>query len=1176
MPILSSDHRNLLANCITAARGIAEDGAQAALMSLAVHHYEPYATMSTEQRQIRNLLRAHGRQLGDKRNQQNGTQEILSLTRECAYQHWHQMLFARFLIESGLLIEPTYKVPVSMQDCEELARESRQDVWAMAGGFAQRMLPGVFRPDDPALAIALPLEKRQALEQMLSSLPHEVFIAEDSLGWTYQFWQAEEKQRVNDRVDSGEKIDGRALPAVTQLFTDDYMVRFLLHNSLGAWYAGKMLGCNPSLAQKANDEEELRRLVSPLGYSLDYLRFVKEQQEGGKESHWKPASGAYKEWPAHASELTILDPCCGSGHFLVAAFELMVRIRVAEERLSLEEAIQSVLSKNIYGLELDARCTQIAAFNLALSAWRLAGRHLELPPLNIACSGLAVGVPRSDWLRLANDNEMLKNGMDNLFTLFQQAPELGSLIDPGLFSAGDLITSGVHELRPLLEQALSRADLKSSLEQTEIGVSAQGINKASELLGKKYHLVITNVPYLKRAKQAKILRDYCEKYHQDAKNDLATTFMNRCLQFCHAGGTASLVMPQNWLFQTSDKRIREKLLGSATWDLLAWLGAGAFEGISGEVVKAILLNISNINKPLTKHTFNVIDAIEEKGNNSKSRYLVYGEICNVNQTNQLLNPDARITHLFDNKGVLLSKYAYSYHGLTSGDKPRMLLFHWEVLSRESCWFPIQGSVIKTMHYGGNEQYLRWCNGTGAIDELLGARKDGLQAWGRKGILINQMVSLNATLYSQYAFNNVTAVMVPYDSIDFSSIWCFCSSPEYHESVRRIDKKLNVTSATLAKIPFDLQRWKNIAEERYPNGLPKPYSDDPTQWIFHGHPCGSIVWDEDKKQTAHSPLRVDDTVLHVAVARLLGYQWPAERDKNLELCDRAREWVNRCEDLDGLSDQDGIVCLSSMRGEAPAADRLRVLLRKAYGDAWSSATERRLLAACAGSGRPAESLEGWLRDNFFTEHCKMFLNRPFIWHIWDGRIDGFHALVNYHNLTGTNGKGRRTLEALAYTYLGDWISLQRAGQREGVEGADARLVAAQELQKQLVNILEGEAPYDLFIRWKPLSAQPIGWQDVDANDGVRLNIRPFMNASLSTGRAGAGILRTKPGIDWRKDRGAEPDSGRSKKDYPWFWSCEPVEKLEHTLDFSGGKRFDGNRWNNLHYSRNSKMKARAEQ
>ena len=127
-------------------------------------------------------------------------------------------------------------------------------------------------------------------------------------------------------------------------------------------------------------------------------------------------------------------------------------------------------------------------------------------------------------------------------------------------------------------------------------------------------------------------------------------------------------------------------------------------------------------------------------------------------------------------------------------------------------------------------------------------------------------------------DNNTAVIIPNDQAHLPAIWCFCSSPEYNEAVRRIDQKLNVTNATLVKVPFDLEYWSKIAEEKFPNGLPEPYTDDPTQWIFHGHPCGSVVWDETQKWTAHGPLRTDETVLQVAVARLLGYRWPAELDE----------------------------------------------------------------------------------------------------------------------------------------------------------------------------------------------------------------------------------------------------------------------------------------------------------
>ena len=131
---------------------------------------------------------------------------------------------------------------------------------------------------------------------------------------------------------------------------------------------------------------------------------------------------------------------------------------------------------------------------------------------------------------------------------------------------------------------------------------------------------------------------------------------------------------------------------------------------------------------------------------------------------------------------------------------------------------------------------------------------------------------------------------------------------------------------------------------------------------------------------------------------------------------------------------------------------------AYGDEWSSNKKSELLADV---GYPGKSLESWLRDGFFVQHCKLFYDRPFIWHIWDGLSDGFAALVNYHKLDA------KKLEMLIYSYLGDWISRQKQDMANGVDGAEEKLAAAEGLKKRLELILEGEAPYDIFVRWKPL-------------------------------------------------------------------------------------------------------------
>ncbi len=299
--------------------------------------------------------------------------------------------------------------------------------------------------------------------------------------------------------------------------------------------------------------------------------------------------------------------------------------------------------------------------------------------------------------------------------------------------------------------------------------------------------------------------------------------------------------------------------------------------------------------------------------------------------------------------------------------------------------------------------------------------------------------------------------------------------------------MKVPTATLVKVPFDLEHWQKVAAEKYPDGLPEPYSDDPTQWLFNG----SVT------QTPEP--------LQVAVARLLGYAWP-EQAKSTP----AHPFPETETDLSPFIDEDGIVCLHPSGGERGAAERLRSLLERAYGEAWTGKRQEALLAPLGYGGR---DLHEWLRDGFFTQHCKLFSNRPFIWQVWDGRKDGFSALVNYHKLT------RSRLERLIYTYLGDYIGAQTRAAGAGERGADLRLAAAQELKRKLENILHGEPPHDIFVRWKGLHEQPLGW-DPDLNDGVRLNVRPFVTA---------GVLRGKFTVHWKKDRGTNPDGTERHND-----------------------------------------------
>lgn len=1127
MNTLSTDLRNKLERACIAARNLAERAATDALKSLAVAHYEPYGHMTTDQRTLRNKLRARARQIGDTQDAK-GQLAINHLAQECAYEHWHRMLFARFLAENNLLIEPDMGVAVSLEEVKELAQEENKkqkaesgkgDVWALAGRYAQTMLPEIFRRDDPVLQVPLAREDQLKLEALLDGLAQDTFTASDSLGWCYQFWQTERKDQVNA---AGNKIGADELPSVTQLFTEDYMVDFLLDNTLGAWWAGK----KKSEVGSRKSEDEARKAVGLPGCPWKYLRFIE-----GKDGKWTPAAGTFDGWPKMAKELKCLDPCMGSGHFVVAMFERLVALRMAEEKRDEAATVAVVIRDNLFGLEIDARCTQIGAFSLALAAWRRVG-HCALPAMHIACSGLAPNTREADWLKLAGDSDKLQRGMARLYRLFKDAPVLGSLINP--HADGDLLEAGFQELRPLLEKALMAEKTTGCLREgaenptdLEMAVTAQGIAKAAEILAGQFTLVATNVPYLARGKYSEILKDHIERDFGSGKENLATAFVLRCNEFCADGGTSALVSLQTWLFLTSYKQLRIDLLRDVTWKIVSGLGTQAFSTPMWDF--HVMLIALTRTEPTAGSLISGFDVSSAGAPDEKAALLRSGELKSANQLEQLDNPDAGVGFGNDTGAKLLSEHATFANGIQTSDRPRFVVRFWETPEVRHGWKLLQSTVQRTTLIGGLSFQIRWDETSQSIPGAFGSVVRGTAAWGKRGVCVSAMGDLPVAMYSGQLYDENCVVLIPKAPKDISPMWSYCSSEDFETNVRKICKALKVRRHLIA-VPFDLAHWQRVAEEEYPHGLPKPFSSDPTQWLFNGHP------------------KAADQPLQVAVARLAGYQWPRQTGSSFPDCPALGP-----DGLTQLADDDGIVCLPSVRGESPAAERVRQLLQAAYGADWKAHTELELIRA---SGSDAADLEEWLRNDFFAQHCNIFQQRPFVWHIWDGRKrDGFHALVNYHTLAADKGKGRRTLESLTHSYLGDWITRQKDGLKRGEEGADERLAAALALKEILEAIIEGEPPYDIFVRWKALACQPIGWNP-DINDGVRMNIRPFMASDIPGGKKGAGVLRVKPNIKWDKDRGKEPR--RDKAEYPWFYE---------------GNTFTGDRVNDVHLTKKQKEEAR---
>lgn len=1063
--------RKQLEDTVVKARDIVEVAVFEALQRLGVAEAQAPSYLSEEERSLRNKLRAHARQLGDKL--EGGKQETERLINEMAYEHWHRMLFARYLEQNNLLMYDEY-TPVTLDECFELAEEEPncKDGWELAGRLAQKMLPQIFRVDSPVFDIKLSMNRVEELENLIAQLDSKTYQAQDSLGWCYQFWQNKKKKQVND---AGVKIGAQELSPVTQLFTEPYMVSFLLDNALGAWWTNKRLTQDDLI--RANNEQELRQLASIPGVPLEYLRFSKEESADSesKAAQWKLAAGGFEKWPEHLSDFKTLDPCCGSGHFLVAVFLMLVPMRMQLEGLSEKEAVDAVLRDNVHGLEVDQRCVELAAFALTLEAWRYpnTGGYRELPELKLVCCGLSISEAHKECKDLAKGDAVLTDAISLMERTFRNAPTLGSLISP----TRTLTTEVDLPLNTLQSKILTSSKLsnKSNLIITEL-------IKLASILTEKFSWVITNVPYLGRGKMDQVMGDYVDQYYPHSSSDLATSLIDRSFEL--SNGCVSIVSSQNWMFLGTFEKFRKEFLESGMISMVARLGYKSFTTQMYDfpvVLFSTLMQQSN-----EKQQYYSCDA----ENKDKENQLINGSLSLYSQHAHLESPKSRISFGLQNSDSLLP--VKSTEGLSTGDSARYLREFWEVDTLGKNYILYQTSPSKPAAYDGMRKIMFWESGQGSLSKSSAARIQGLSAWGKPGILVGRVGDIRGTKYFGGAFDKSAVVLSGRDSnVNMDEVYQYVVSEEFEKQVRSIDKKLGVATSVFESIPF-------ISTQDTPSTttLQRVECTDETQWLYSGN------------------VLLASNVLQVAVARLLGYQWPAELDPEMELAPEMCEVMKKNADFADLIDDDGIVCIPAVRGEKTAAKRLESILHKAYGDEWTNTVEANLLKVVKG-----KDLESWLRDKFFDQHSKLFQHRPFIWQVWDGLKDGFSALVNYHKL---DYKG---LERLIYTYLDDWISTQKRDVADSKDGADIRLTAAENLKKQLEAILAGEKGLDIFVRWKPLEEQPIGWNP-DLNDGVRLNIRPFMLAK-DVGKKGAGVLRGKPNIHWKKDRGTDVASA------PWF-------------------------------------------
>jgi len=557
------------------------------------------------------------------------------------------------------------------------------------------ILPGMFQRIEDYTELLLPdnlLREGSVIEQMITLIPEEDWTDQvQIIGWLYQFYNIEPKAAVFAK---NGKVTKEEIPAATQLFTPDWIVRYMVENSLGRlWVEGH-----------PNDE-----LKSTWKYYLEEA----EQEDSVQlqlSTIRKECAGIKPE------EIKVIDPCMGSGHILCYTFDVLVQIYEAYGYTA-RDAVASIARNNIYGLDIDERAAQLSYFAIMMKARQYDRRFLSrgiTPNVYAIVESNDISSDAIDYF--INGDAQLEAEIRTILDEMKDAKEYGSILNITnvdfalLYSRFDEIVDDV---------SLFRQDTLDTL---------LPLVKVAQAMAQKYDAAITNPPYMGVGNLSALVNDYVKKNYSDSKTDLFSVFIEKCHHMLKPYGFQAMITMHAWMFLNSFEKLRAKM---RTWSIynMAHLGARAFEEISGEVVQTTSFVIGKRNIPNYTSTFcRLLDGQTQQG--KETMFLEKNHIFQARQDRFSLIPGSPWAYwisenylsIFSNKKM--SDYGASCIGMRTGDNERFLRF-WQEVSWDKVglgyknaqqasdshkkWFPYCKGGTFRKWYGNNDYLVNWEN-----------------------------------------------------------------------------------------------------------------------------------------------------------------------------------------------------------------------------------------------------------------------------------------------------------------------------------------------------------------------------------------------------------------------------------------------------------------------------------
>lgn len=1002
------------------------------------------------------------------------------------------------------------------------------------------ILPGMFQTIADYTELLLPdnlLREGSVIEQMISQIPEDNWQdAVQIIGWLYQYYNSEKKDDVFAALKKNVKITKENIPAATQLFTPDWIVRYMVENSLGRLWAE---GHPDAKAQLLPTPEEQAAYTAgnrdPEDTKWHYY-LEEAQQEPQVQAQLSEISKQYADLTPE--QIKVIDPCCGSGHILAYLFDVLMQI-YENYGYTPRDAVTSILQNNLYGLDIDDRAAQLAYFAVMMKARRYDRRffsHTTQP--HVYAIEESNHIEAADVEFFCNGKLELKDAMHTILTQLYDAKEYGSIL-----------TITPQDWDALYARFDEVAD-ESSFHRESIRKKLLPLVRVAQTLAQKYDVVVTNPPYMGASNMNSDLSEYVKKYYSDSKSDLFAIFIEVCSRMAKQNGYQAMITQHAWMFLSSFEKLREKMMLTETISM-AHLGARAFEEIGGEVVQTTAFVRCANHVEGYKGTYcRLIEPTSQQG--KEEMFLAGQNRYTANQDDFAKIPGASVAYWVSKKlystfrNSLLYDYTISDGQNKTGDNAKFVREFWEVRNSNV------GKGKKWLFYAKGGGYRKWY---GNLSEVVNWSEEAREFYKNDKIcrIIPEYLWYKAGITWSLISNNPSFRLLPEEAtfdVGGSSIFLkdnsniefvlgLLNSKVFSYVQKIVNPTINIQVKDIRVMPFVKKNENEItglAEEC--SFLSKEDWDSfETSWDFTRHPfikaitkypnmmdIGNIylaecydIWAGECEERFEK-LKANEEELNCIFIDIYGLQdelTPEVEDKDVtvrkaDLGRDVRSFISYAvgcmfgrysPTYDGLAyaggtwddskyniykpDADGIIPICDDEYfEDDMMGRFVEFVRVVYGDSSLEDNLRFVANALGGKGQPKEVIRNYFLNDFYTDHCKIYQKRPIYWLFDSGKKNGFKCLIYLHRYQPDTIARIRT----------DYVHEQQARYRTAIEGLEKQAAAATstservKLTKQLNKVQAQDAELHQYEeKVHALADQMI---KIDLDDGVKHNYEIF--------------------------------------------------------------------------------------